>query len=84
LNRNAIFVTHAPAFGYADRIFKGDHVGSRAIGELLERANVLCHIHGHIHHSFGQEENHFNVACGARRKAIIIDLPSLSHSVIEG
>ena len=84
LDENTIFVTHSPAFGFVDRIYAGDQVGSRAISELLTRTNVLCHIHGHIHHSFGNAENHFNVACDGRRRAMIIDLPSLSHSVIEG
>ena len=84
LDETTILITHSPAFGYVDRIFSGDHVGSRAIAALLERINVLCHIHGHIHSSFGQAGNHFNVACDGRRRAMIIDLPSLSHSVVEG
>ena len=84
LDESTIFVTHSPAFGFVDRIYAGDQVGSRAISELLTRTNVLCHIHGHIHHSFGNTENHFNVACGGKRRAMIIDLPELTHSVIEG
>lgn len=83
LNENTIFVTHTPAYGFVDRIYSGYHVGSRALADLLERIDVACHIHGHIHHSFGRKGNHFNVAAGARRRAIIIDLPSLSHSVIQ-
>jgi Icc-related predicted phosphoesterase len=66
------------------RIFSGNHVGSHALAGLLGRTNVLCHIHGHIHHSFGRAENHFNVAADGRRRAMIIDIPSLSHFVIEG
>ena len=46
--------------------------------------NVLCHTHGHIHHSLGCAANHFNVATGGRRRAMIADVPSLSHFVIEG
>jgi uncharacterized protein len=84
LGGTAILITHTPAFGYVDRIFSGYHVGSRALALMLERTNVLCHIHGHIHHSFGQAGNHFNVACDGRRRAMIIDVPSLSHSVVEG
>jgi len=84
LDENTIFVTHSPAFGFVDRIYAGDQVGSRAINELLACTNVLCHIHGHIHHSFGHAGNHFNVACGGRRRAMIITLPALTHSVIEG
>jgi Icc-related predicted phosphoesterase len=84
LDETTIFVTHTPAFGYVDRIYSGYHVGSHAIAALLERRNLLCHIHGHIHHSFGHAGNHFNVACGGTRRAMIIEVPSLSHSVIEG
>jgi Icc-related predicted phosphoesterase len=84
LDQTTILVTHTPAYGYTDRIFSGDHVGSHALADLLARKNVLCHIHGHIHHSFGRAANHFNVAAGGRRRAMIIDVPSLSHFVIEG
>ena len=83
LCETTVLVTHAPAFGYADRIYSGTNVGSHALGELLARKKVLCHIHGHIHHSFGRAENHFNVASGGRRRAMIIDIPTLSHAVIE-
>lgn len=84
LDGTTVLVTHTPAYGHADRIYSGEHVGSHALAELLERKDFLCHIHGHIHHSFGRKENHFNVAAGARRRAMIIELPSLSHVVIEG
>jgi len=84
LDESTIFVTHTPAYGYADRIFSGDQVGSRALADLLARRKVLCHIHGHIHHSFGSAANHFNVASGGRRRAMVIEVPSLSHFVIEG
>jgi Icc-related predicted phosphoesterase len=78
-----ILVTHTPAFGYVDQIYSGYQVGSHALAGLLERIDVLCHIHGHIHHSFGHAGNHFNVASGGKCRAMIIDLPSLSHSVIQ-
>jgi len=83
LDETTIFVTHSPAFGYVDRINSGDQLGSSALAELLGRKKVLCHIHGHIHDSFGCEGNHLNVACDGRRRAMIIDVPSLSHSTIE-
>ena len=84
VDETTILVTHSPAYGYVDRIFSGNHVGSHALAELLVRKRVLCHIHGHIHHSFGRAGNHFNVAAGGHRRAMIIDIPSLSHSVIQG
>jgi len=82
LDKATILVTHTPAFGYVDRIYSGYQVGSHALAGMLERVDVLCHIHGHIHHSFGCAENHFNVAASGSCRAMIIDLPSLSHDVI--
>jgi Icc-related predicted phosphoesterase len=84
IDESTILVTHSPAFGYVDRIFSGANVGSHALDELLSRKNVLCHIHGHIHHSFGHAARHFNVAAGGRKRAMIIDVPSLAHFEIEG
>lgn len=84
MENNTVLVTHTPAYGYADRIHSESHVGSHALTECLERNDVLCHIHGHIHNSFGRCENHFNVAAGGKRRAMIIDLPSLSHRIING
>jgi Icc-related predicted phosphoesterase len=84
LDEATILVTHSPVHRHVDLTFSGEHAGSRALAEMLNRSNFLCHIHGHIHHSFGRSGNHFNVAAGGRRRAVIIDLPSLSHRVIEG
>jgi len=84
LDKNTILVTHTPAHGHVDTIHSGHHVGSRALAECLERNNVLCHIHGHIHQSFGRFKNHFNVAADGNRRAMVIDLPILSHRVITG
>lgn len=83
LDKATILVTHTPAHGYVDRVFSGHQVGSRAVTELLDRTSVLCHIHGHIHHSFGRAAKHFNVAAGGRKKAMMIEIPSLSHCIIE-
>jgi Icc-related predicted phosphoesterase len=82
IEKPTILVTHAPAFGVLDRSFGGEHVGSRALGALFHRRPVLVHIHGHIHGDFGRDENHFNVAAAGRRRAAVIDLPSLDHQVL--
>lgn len=82
-DETTILVTHSPAYGYVDQIYSGHHVGSHALSDCLERKNCLCHIHGHIHHSFGRSENHFNVAADGKPQAMIIDLPSLAHTVIK-
>jgi Icc-related predicted phosphoesterase len=82
-DNKTVLVTHTPAYGYVDQTYSGLHVGSHALSDWLNRKNVLCHIHGHIHHSFGRSGYHFNVAADGRSRAMIIDLPSLSYSVIE-
>jgi len=83
LEKPTILVTHAPAYGVLDRSYGGEHVGSRALGALLDRKPVLVHIHGHIHGDFGRDENHFNVAAAGQRRAVVIDLPSLDHKVLQ-
>jgi hypothetical protein len=42
----------------------------------------MAHIHGHIHHEFGVDGYHFNVASAATCRAMLIDLPSLRYEVI--
>lgn len=83
LEKPTILVTHAPAYGVLDRSFDGEHVGSHALGALLQRRPVLAHIHGHIHGDFGRDEYHFNVAAAGQRRAVAIDLPSLDHQVLQ-
>jgi Icc-related predicted phosphoesterase len=83
LEKSTILVTHAPAYGFLDRSEGNEHVGSRALDALLQRRQVFVHIHGHIHEDFGRDENHFNVAAAGRRRAVVIDLPSLDHQVLQ-
>jgi Icc-related predicted phosphoesterase len=84
LQKDDLFITHAPAYGAVDAIYGGEHVGCRALAALLARKPVLAHIHGHVHNGFGREGNHFNVACAGRKRAFLIELPSLDHEVIRG
>ena len=84
LDERTVLVTHSPAFGVLDSTHSGKHVGSRSLAGLLERKSVLAHIHGHIHHSFGREGNHFNVAASRERRAMLIELPSLNHQILRG
>ena len=84
LDGRTVLVTHSPAYGVLDRTYSGEAVGSRSLAGLLERRPVLAHIHGHIHESFGRQGNHFNVAAAGRRRAVLIELPSLLHRVVSG
>jgi len=82
LDSRTVFVSHSPAYGVLDCIYSGEHVGSRSLAAVLKRRPVLAHIHGHIHHSFGREGNHFNVAAAGSRRAFLIDLRSLTHTIL--
>ncbi len=82
LDDRTVFITHGPVYSVLDRTFGGKHVGSRALGKLLQRRPVLAHIHGHIHESFGRSGNHFNVAAAAQRRAVLVELPGLRHRVV--
>ena len=82
LDQQTVLVTHAPAYGTLDQSFGGEHVGSPSLAALLERSPALAHIHGHTHGCFGREGSHFNVAAAGRRRALLIDLPKLDHTVL--
>ncbi|MBL8855474.1 MAG: metallophosphoesterase family protein [Planctomycetaceae bacterium] len=46
---NSVLVTHSPPFGHVDQNSRGQHVGSQAILQTIQRTNpklVLC---GHVH-----------------------------------
>ena len=40
-------------------------------------------IHGHIHGEFGRYGRHFNVASAGGKRAMVIDLMTMEHRVIE-
>ena len=82
LDDRSIFVTHSPVHGVLDRSYSREHAGSRSLAALLKRRPVVAHIHGHIHQSFGREGNHFNVAAAGSRRAVLIELPSVNHSIL--
>lgn len=82
LDSRTVLVTHSPAFGILDRVYGGEHAGSRSLAALIAHKPVLAHIHGHIHESFGREGNCFNVAAAGQRRAVMIELPSLRHEVL--
>jgi len=61
LDKGTIIVAHSPASGYVDRLHSGYQSGSRTLAALVPRTDVLCHMHGHIHESFGRGGKHFNM-----------------------
>src|SRR5512140_2607380 len=54
----------------------------RADAAMIIDALGLFHIHGHIHEAFGQSGIHFNVACGRKMRAMLIDVERIEHTVI--
>ena len=82
VDQNTVLVTHGPAHGVLDTVSIGGHAGSIALRDLIERRQPRAHIHGHIHHCFGRQGRHFNVASGGRMRAMLIDLESLSHQIV--
>ena len=76
LDEHTILVTHGPAHGIMDRGILDRHAGSLALSEL-------ANIHGHIHSEFGRQGRHFNVASGGQKRAMIIDVLTMRHKVLE-
>jgi len=84
VDRRTVMVTHGPVFGALDRVRGGQHVGSTALRDFVERTAPRAHIHGHIHGEFGREGRHFNVASAGRKRAMVIDLVTMGHKVVGG
>lgn len=82
MDERTILVTHGPAAGVLDSTALGP-AGSVSIRDAILRRRVRAHIHGHIHGSFGREGCHFNVAAGRQRRAMLIDLDSMLHEVLD-
>jgi Icc-related predicted phosphoesterase len=79
-----ICVSHSPAFGILDPGIAGSHIGSRSLRRLLDARPWLVHVHGHSHAGFGRSGNHFNVASAGQKRAILLDLETLQHEVLDG
>ena len=84
LDSDTILVTHGPAYGILDRGILDRHAGSVALAEMISGCSFRVHIHGHIHREFGRQDRHFNVASAQKRRAMLIDVVSMEHEVLEG
>ncbi len=82
IDSRTVLVTHGPVFGVLDRVRGGQHVGSMALRDFVERTAPRAHIHGHIHGEFGRDGRHFNVSSAGRKRAMVIDLESMEHHVL--
>ncbi len=50
-----LLILHSPPYGHCDVSGQGDHLGSRAILEAIERTQPKVAVCGHIHESWGAE-----------------------------
>lgn len=53
MESGAILVSHAPPFGFCDLTWQGEHVGSRALLDIVNRFQPRVVLTGHIHESPG-------------------------------
>lgn len=51
---NAILVSHSPPAGAVDQSSQGEHLGSMAVSETIERCHPILVVCGHIHESAGR------------------------------
>ena len=51
----AILVVHSPPYGHCDASSAGEHLGSTAVLEAIERTQPRLAVCGHIHESWGAE-----------------------------
>jgi Icc-related predicted phosphoesterase len=77
-----IFVSHSPILGVLDPGFGEAQIGSRSLQQFLEAKPYLAHIHGHSHAGFGRTGKHFNVASAGRRRAMLLDVETMQHHVL--
>lgn len=84
LDAQSVLVAHSPARGILDSGGDGVRVGSTSLAALVDRSPIRAHVHGHSHEGFGRHDNHFNVACGRQKRAMLLDLDSMSHEMLSG
>ena len=84
LDADTIFVSHSPALGILDSGIEETRIGSSSLRDLLLRSPVRAHIHGHSHDSFGRHGFHFNVASAGRERAMLLDLETMEHQIVQG
>jgi Icc-related predicted phosphoesterase len=83
MDEHTVFVSHSPAHGLLDQESGGTRIGSVAIQKFLTKHRFRAHIHGHCHQEFGRVGNHFNVASARHRRAMIIDLDTMEHEIVD-
>jgi Icc-related predicted phosphoesterase len=81
MDENTILITHGPAWGVLDAV-DGDHVGSMALRELIDRKEPRLHLFGHVHSNFGIKNHAVNGSYPHSQKFISIDVDSLVIKIV--
>jgi Icc-related predicted phosphoesterase len=82
IDKNTILITHGPAWRILDSPGDGEHVGSRALRELVERKAPRLHLFGHVHSNFGVKHHAINGSYPHSRKFVSIDVDSLEIRIV--
>ena len=82
IDKNTILITHGPAWRILDSPADGEHVGSRALKELVKRKAPRLHLFGHVHSNFGIKNHAINGSYPRSRKFVSIDVDSLDIRII--
>ena len=83
VDQKTVLVTHGPAHGARDKVTIGGNAGSPSLRDLVGRCSPRVHIHGHLHYWFGREGIHFDVASAGKKRAMMIDLETTEHRVMQ-
>jgi Icc-related predicted phosphoesterase len=83
VDSQTVFISHSPAFGILDSGIGERAIGSHSLRRFLGDNRFLVHVHGYSHEGFGRAGNHFNVASAGQWRAMILDLVTLQHQVLE-
>ncbi len=85
-----LFILEAPLLlrthqltGFWTGLMAANMLAAAQLAPCFTEGQPWCTSTGHIHGDFGRDENHFNVAAAGQRRAIVIDLPSLDHQVLQ-
>lgn len=79
ITHNTILVTHAPPYGILDKSYRGNNSGSKELLKLYKNNNVILHLFGHIHHSFGYYGKAANGSYMKGKKLIGVDTETMKY-----
>lgn len=81
IDKNTILITHGPAWGILDAV-DGEHVGSMALRELIDRKEPRLHLFGHVHSNFGIKNDAVNASYPHSQKFVSVDVDSLEIRIV--